>query len=124
MHPNLNFIKVGDKLESIDGRKAYVKKVLPEKLIVLIERKKEIILNTDFHLWNYANPIVDNRIVSDSTFAVRFKYFIQHIPNEYRLSDPITYEECDYMEHVADRLLKYQKQTATNEWEINYLKQF
>ena len=124
MHPNLDNIEVGDWLESEDGRKAYIKKILPEKLIVLINNKKEIILNTDFYLWKYANPIKDNRIVSDYTFAVRFKHFIEHLPKNYKWSDPMIYEECEYMEYIAKRLLKYQKQTVSDEWEIKYLKQF
>ena len=32
------------------------------------------------------------------------------------------FEEYEYMMDIADRLLKYQIQTATDEEEINYLK--
>ncbi len=68
------------------------------------------------------SPIKDNRIVSDYTFAVRFKQFLDWIPKEWWMSQPHYYEEFEYMQNVADRLLKYQVETVTNENEIKYLK--
>lgn len=119
MHAN---IKKGELLESNTGKIAYVKEVLEDKLKVLINGKKEIILNTDLSNWSYINPIKDDRIVSDTTFALRFKHFLERIPQEFILSHPMLYEEYDYMLHVAKRLLKYQIQTVTDEYEIKYLK--
>lgn len=68
------------------------------------------------------NPIIDNRIVSSETFAVRFKQFLEWIPKEWWMSQPHYYEEFHYMKHVADKLLKYQIDTAADEGEVNYLK--
>ena len=68
------------------------------------------------------NPIIDNRIVSSKTFAVRFKQFLEWIPEEWWMSQPHYYEEFHYMKNVADKLLKYQIETVTDENEIDYLK--
>jgi hypothetical protein len=38
------------------------------------------------------------------------------------MSGPHILEEYEYMQNVADSLLKYQIQTVTDEEEINYLK--
>ena len=38
------------------------------------------------------------------------------------MSGPHILEEYEYMQAIADSLLKYQIQTVTNESEINYLK--
>jgi len=64
------------------------------------------------------NPIKDNRIVSSKTFAIRFKSFIEEV----RVNDPCSEEEKEYLLNVANRLLEYQIQTATNNEEIEYLK--
>lgn len=64
------------------------------------------------------NPIKDNRIVNDKTFALRFKNFIQNV----NVCDQPSEEEKDYLLMVAKRLLKYQTETATYEEEVNYLK--
>ena len=64
------------------------------------------------------NPIIDNRIVNDTTFALRFKNFIQNV----NVCDQPSEEEKDYLLMVAKRLLKYQTETATDEEEVNYLK--
>ena len=68
--------------------------------------------------WNIANPIRNNRIVSDKTFAIRFKNFIKNI----QVNDACSEDEQEYLLNVANQLLKYQIQTATDESEINYLK--
>jgi len=65
------------------------------------------------------NPIKDNRIVSDTTFAVRFKNFLDEI----QPCDPCSEEELDYLKMVADRLLDYQKLTVESaSYEEKYLK--
>ena len=64
------------------------------------------------------NPIIDNRIISSETFAVRFKSFIENT----NVNDAISEEEKEYLLNVANQLLQYQIQTATDKEEINYLK--
>lgn len=64
------------------------------------------------------NPIKDSRIVSDTTFALRLKNFIEKV----NVCDQPGEEEKDYLLMVAKRLLKYQTETATDEEEVNYLK--
>ena len=64
------------------------------------------------------NPIKDNRLVNDQTFAIRFKRFIQQtdvcdLPGE---------EEKEYLLQVADKLLDYQCVTVSNDSEKEYLK--
>jgi hypothetical protein len=68
--------------------------------------------------WHIANPIKDNRIVSNETFAIRFKNFISDV----NVNDACSFEEKEYLLNVANQLLKYQIETATDESEINYLK--
>ena len=64
------------------------------------------------------NPIKDNRIVSNETFAIRFKNFISDV----NVNDACSFEEKEYLLNVANQLLQYQIQTATDKEEINYLK--
>ena len=63
------------------------------------------------------NPIKDNRIVNDTTFALRFKNFIQKV----NVCDQPSEEEKDYLLMVADRLLRFQVGTATDSNELAYL---
>ena len=119
---NKGQLKIGDYLQSDSEKFAYIDKILPSKVRVYIDGKKDYILDNQLHHWSYANPIKDNRIVSSKTFAVRFKQFLDWIPKEFYMSGPHILEEYEYMQIVADQLLKYQIQTATDESEINYLK--
>lgn len=64
------------------------------------------------------NPIIDNRIVNDTTFAIRLKSFIDKVD----VCDCASEEEKDYLCWVAANLLRYQMETATDIDEINYLK--
>lgn len=64
------------------------------------------------------NPIIDNRIVNDTTFAIRLKSFIDKVD----VCDCMGEEEKEYLQRVAVKLIKYQIETATNEEEVNYLK--
>lgn len=64
------------------------------------------------------NPIVDNRIVSDKTFAIRLLNFIRDVD----VNDPASDEEKCYLLDVAQSLLNYQIKTAEDELEISYLK--
>lgn len=115
-------IEPGDIIISNSGIKAYVDKILPSKIRVYINNQKDYILKEQLHHWSYANPIKDNRIVDSKTFAVRFKQFLDWIPKEFYMSGPHILEEYEYMQIIADHLLKYQIQTATSEEERNYLK--
>jgi hypothetical protein len=120
---NKEQLKKGDYIQSDSGKFAYVDKILPTKVRVWIDRQKDYILDEQLNHWSYANPIVDNRIVDSYTFAVRFKQFLDWIPEEFYMSGPHILEEYEYMKYVADSLLKYQIQTVTKDSEINYLKQ-
>lgn len=64
------------------------------------------------------NPIIDNRIVSNKTFAVRFLSFIKAV----HVNDPGSEEEKEMLINVGHQLLKYQCVTATDVQEISYLK--
>ena len=80
-------------------------------LRINIEKKHYLIRNME-------NPIKDNRIVNDKTFAIRFKSFIEEV----KVCDMPSEEEKEYLLMVADKLLKYQFETATEENEKKYLK--
>ena len=64
------------------------------------------------------NPIKNNRIVSDKTFAIRFKDFIEHT----NVCDLPSEEEKEYLLLIANQLIDYQIETAIDKEEINYLK--
>ena len=119
---NKEQLKIGDYLQSDSGKFAYVNKILPSKVRVFIDGKKDYILDDQLYHWSYANPIKDNRIVDSYTFAVRFKQFLDWIPEEFYMSGPHILEEYEYMQIIADSLLKYQIQTVTKDTEIDYLK--
>lgn len=59
------------------------------------------------------NPIKSNRLVSDKTFAVRFRSFVEEV----RVIDPMNEEEKEYLHHVAERLLKWQTKTVRKDTE-------
>lgn len=63
-------------------------------------------------------PIIDGRIVNDITFALRFNHFLGGL----RATDPSEEEELDYFLRIANKLLRYQISTATDQNEIDYLK--
>ena len=64
------------------------------------------------------NPIKDNRIVNDKTFAIRLFNFIKDVQVNDAASDG---EKC-FLLNVAKSLLDYQIKTATDESELKYLK--
>ena len=81
--------------------------------------RARVLINKDWlSIWNFVSPIKNNRIVSDKTFAVRFRNFIKDI----QVNDPCSEEEQEYLLNVANQLLNYQIQTVTDEEEIDYLK--
>ena len=64
------------------------------------------------------NPIKNNRIVNDKTFAIRLREFIKNT----QINDAASDEEKRYLLDVAQALLNYQIETATDEYELKYLK--
>jgi len=121
---NKEQLEYGDILESIhdSSRIAYVKDLTDYGVIVSIDKEKNLILNEQLHHWKLANPIINNRLVNDKTFAVRFKQFLEWIPEEWWKSQPHYLEEYEYMKRIATRLIKYQIETVTDKSEIDYLK--
>ena len=81
--------------------------------------RARVLINKDWlSIWNFVSPIKDNRIVSNETFAVRFRNFIKDV----QVNDPASDDEKEYLLNVANQLLKYQIQTAIDKSEIDYLK--
>ena len=115
-------LEIGDYIQSDSGQFASVNKIYKDKICVLIEGKKDYIPDSQLSHWTYANPIKDNRLVSSKTFAIRFKQFLEWIPEKWITSQIHYIEEYDYMLLIANQLLNYQIQTANNEEEIDYLK--
>lgn len=64
------------------------------------------------------NPIKDNRIVSDTTFALRLKNFIEKV----NVCDQPSEEEKEYLLKVAEKLIAYQIQTVRTKEELEYFK--
>lgn len=64
------------------------------------------------------NPIINNRIVNDRTFAARLKFFLMKVEPQ----DLPGIEEKEYLIEVANKLLKWQKVTAMTKSEKEYLK--
>ena len=119
---NKEQLKKGDYLQSDDGKFAFVDKILKDRIRVWIGQEKHYLSDENLEFWSYANPIKDNRIVDSYTFAVRFKQILDWIPEKFYMSGPHILEEYEYMQIIADSLLKYQIQTVSDEEEINYLK--
>jgi hypothetical protein len=64
------------------------------------------------------NPIKENRIVKDITFATRLLGFAEDVS----VADACSEDEKESMISYATQLLKHQVKTAIDEAEINYLK--
>ena len=119
---NKEQLKIGDYIESEFGDKAYVEKILENQIRIIINGKKCYLSDDALIHWSYGNPIKNNRIIGSKTFAIRFKQFLDWIPKEFYMSGPHILEEYEYMQMMADLLLKYQIQTVIDEEEIKYLK--
>jgi hypothetical protein len=63
------------------------------------------------------NPIINNRLVKDKTFATRLLHFAESI----KVSDACGSDEKDSMISYATNLLTYQIETATDKEEKDYL---
>jgi hypothetical protein len=59
------------------------------------------------------NPIIDNRIVNDYTFATRLRFFLDDIQPSCMAGQ----EELEYLISVADKLKTYQIETMPKEEE-------
>lgn len=64
------------------------------------------------------NPIKENRVVANHTFAVRLISFISKVT----VNDAASEEEKEALLNIGKTLLKYQCLTASEESEISYLK--
>lgn len=117
---NKEQLKKGDVIECC-GITAYVvdSNYKDNYIKVILNNKCKALLNKDWlSIWRFVSPIKDNRIVSNETFAIRFRDFIKDV----QVNDPASDEEKEYLLSVANQLLKYQIQTATEKSEIDYLK--
>lgn len=63
------------------------------------------------------NPIKDNRIVKDKTFALRLLRFVL----DTNCNDACSEDEKESMVSYSSSLLQYQIETATEQDEIDYL---
>jgi len=111
-------LKVGDFLKDEFGTSYFVDKIFPDNIKVWSNGRRHYISNNELNFMSYGNPIRDNRIVSNKTFAIRFKNFIENV----NVNDPASEEEKEYLLNVANRLLNYQIQTAIDNEEIDYLR--
>ena len=64
------------------------------------------------------NPIIDNRIVKDKTFALRLLSFAM----DTSAGDACGEDEKESMVSYASQLLEYQIETAIDTYELDYLK--
>lgn len=62
------------------------------------------------------NPIKDNRIVSDKTFATRLIKFLESVDTQ----DPLSEEEQKYLLSIANKLRNYQYLTRTDEEDVYF----
>jgi len=65
---------------------------------------------------NLINPIKDNRIVSDKTFATRLIRFLEQV----EVQDMMSEEEQKYLLSVANKLRNYQYLTRTEEEDVYF----
>jgi hypothetical protein len=63
------------------------------------------------------NPIKDNRIIKDKTFALRLLSFAL----DTQCNDACSEDEKESFVSYSTSLLKYQIETATDQYEIDYL---
>lgn len=118
---NKSDIKIGKSIENIEGNIAYVDKILKDgRIRIYMNGKREYLLEESLQYWKPMNPIRNGRIVSDITFAVRFKQFLKWIPKDWWMSQCHYFEEYEYMMMVAEDLLEHQINTVTDENEIKY----
>ena len=62
----------------------------------------------------YDNGLPDP-VELDKTFGTRLKYFVEYVGKKYGAGDFLIDEEWTYLSHMADKIIKYQKETADDE---------
>lgn len=94
---------------------------IPKGSLYCITKTGKIISNNIIYTGKFdvltANPIIDNRIISDKTFALRLVSFI----NNTIANDCASIEEKIYLLNMAKNLLKYQIVTAKEQSELSYI---
>lgn len=94
---------------------------IPKGSLYYITKTGKIISNNIVYTGKFdiltANPIINNRIINDRTFALRFVSFI----NSIIANDCASTEEKNYLLNVAKNLLKYQVITAKEQSELSYI---
>ena len=95
---------------------SWVTKLLTDKKVDAIPYSGGRLIHKSGKIPQDNNPIKDNRIVSDMTFATRLKFFLDGV----EVCDCPGEEEKEYLQSVAIELIKYQVETATDDEEIKY----
>lgn len=94
---------------------------IPKGSLYYITKTGKIISNNIVYTGKFdvltANPIIDNRIINDKTFALRLVSFI----NSTIANDCASTEEKKYLLNMAKNLLKYQVVTAKEQSELSYI---
>lgn len=94
---------------------------IPKGSLYYITKTGKIISNNIVYTGEFdvltANPIIDNRIINDKTFALRLVSFI----NDTIANDCASTEEKRYLLDMAKNLLKYQVVTAKEQSELSYI---
>lgn len=94
---------------------------IPKGSLYYITKTGKIISNNIVYTGKFdvltANPIIDNRIINDKTFALRLVSFI----NSTIANDCASIEEKRYLLDIAKNLLKYQIVTAKEQSELSYI---
>lgn len=93
---------------------------IPKGSKYIITNTGKVISNSIYYTGEYdiltSNPIIDNRIINDKTFALRLIHFIQKID----VCDCASDEEKNYLLNIAKKLLKHQVLTAKEQSEKSY----
>jgi hypothetical protein len=84
------------------------------------DEEKEYLMNVAERLLDMKpDVIIEKRLISDMTFAVRLKSFVKDI----NVSDSVEGDkDKNYLIQMADQLIALQVKTATDQHEIDYLK--
>lgn len=94
---------------------------IPKGSLYCITKTGKIISNNIIYTGKFdvltANPIINNRIINDKTFALRLVSFI----NSIEVNDYVSTEEKNYLLNMAKNLLKYQVVTAKEQSELSYI---
>jgi len=116
----INKLNKGDIIVNNDLKATVIDPNWKGEMYVKVKIKNSKLLLSEHLLdnWNFENPIKDNRIVSDKTFAIRLRDFVKNT----QVVDACSHDEKNYLLKVSEKLLRYQIETATDKEEIEYLK--